>query len=78
MHRVEQRHGAACELAALVRLTEPCEDREVGEDPEDQEWGQSEAMLGRQRILIILPTLVVFILFQRQIIAALLQGSVKG
>ena len=29
-------------------------------------------------ILILVPTLVVFILFQRQIIAALLQGSVKG
>lgn len=29
-------------------------------------------------ILILLPTLVVFMLFQRQIIAALLQGSVKG
>ena len=29
-------------------------------------------------ILILVPTLVLFILFQRQIIAALLQGSVKG
>jgi raffinose/stachyose/melibiose transport system permease protein len=29
-------------------------------------------------ILILLPTLVVFLLFQRHIIAALLQGSVKG
>ncbi len=29
-------------------------------------------------ILILLPTLIVFILFQRQIITALLQGSVKG
>jgi raffinose/stachyose/melibiose transport system permease protein len=29
-------------------------------------------------ILILVPTLVVFILFQRQIIAALLQGAVKG
>lgn len=29
-------------------------------------------------ILILVPTLVIFILFQRQIIAALLQGSVKG
>jgi len=26
----------------------------------------------------VLPTLVLFVLFQRQIIAALLQGSVKG
>jgi raffinose/stachyose/melibiose transport system permease protein len=29
-------------------------------------------------VLILLPTLVVFLLFQRQVIAALLQGSVKG
>jgi raffinose/stachyose/melibiose transport system permease protein len=29
-------------------------------------------------ILILVPTLVLFIMFQRQIIAALLQGSVKG
>jgi raffinose/stachyose/melibiose transport system permease protein len=29
-------------------------------------------------ILILLPTLVIFVLFQRQIITALLQGSVKG
>ena len=29
-------------------------------------------------ILILLPTLILFILFQRQVIAALLQGSVKG
>ena len=29
-------------------------------------------------ILILIPTLVIFIIFQRQIIAALLQGAVKG
>jgi raffinose/stachyose/melibiose transport system permease protein len=29
-------------------------------------------------LLLLVPTLVVFILFQRQIIAALLQGAVKG
>jgi raffinose/stachyose/melibiose transport system permease protein len=29
-------------------------------------------------ILILLPTLIIFMLFQRQIIAALLQGAVKG
>ena len=29
-------------------------------------------------ILILVPTLVIFVLFQRQIITALLQGSVKG
>ncbi len=29
-------------------------------------------------LLLLVPTLVIFILFQRQIIAALLQGAVKG
>jgi raffinose/stachyose/melibiose transport system permease protein len=29
-------------------------------------------------IIILLPTLVVFLLFQRHIVSALLQGSVKG
>ncbi|MEP7287076.1 MAG: carbohydrate ABC transporter permease [Chloroflexota bacterium] len=29
-------------------------------------------------ILILIPTLIVFVLFQRQIIAALLEGSIKG
>ncbi len=29
-------------------------------------------------LLILLPTLIVFVIFQRQVIAALLQGSVKG
>jgi ABC-type glycerol-3-phosphate transport system permease component len=29
-------------------------------------------------MLILLPTLILFILFQRQVISALLQGSVKG
>jgi len=29
-------------------------------------------------VLILVPTLLIFIIFQRQIIAALLQGAVKG
>jgi raffinose/stachyose/melibiose transport system permease protein len=29
-------------------------------------------------ILILLPTLILFVLFQRQIITALIQGAVKG
>jgi raffinose/stachyose/melibiose transport system permease protein len=35
-------------------------------------------LLSAGKILILLPTLIIFILFQRQIITALLQGSVKG
>ena len=38
--------------------------------------GHSAALRGT--IIILLPTLVVFLLFQRHIVAALLQGSVKG
>ena len=48
-------------------------------------WARSEGhyatdipLLCAGTILIPLPTLVAFILFQRQVIAALLQGSVKG
>jgi len=29
-------------------------------------------------VLVLVPTLLIFVLFQRQIIAALLQGAVKG
>ena len=35
-------------------------------------------LLSAGTILILLPTLILFIVFQRQVIAALLQGSVKG
>jgi raffinose/stachyose/melibiose transport system permease protein len=35
-------------------------------------------LLSAGTILILLPTLIIFILFQRHIITALLQGSVKG
>ena len=36
------------------------------------------ALLCAGTILILVPTLVIFVLFQRQIITALLQGSIKG
>ena len=40
-------------------------------------WGDVP-LLCAGTILILLPTLIIFVLFQRQIITALLQGSVKG
>jgi len=42
------------------------------------EYANNVPLLCAGTILILLPTLIVFILFQRQIISALLQGAVKG
>ena len=41
-------------------------------------YATNVSLLCAGTILILLPTLIIFVLFQRQIIAALLQGSVKG
>ena len=42
------------------------------------QWATNVPLLCAGTMLILVPTLVVFVLFQRQIITALLQGSVKG
>ena len=42
------------------------------------QWATDIPLLCAGSILILLPTLIVFVIFQRQVIAALLQGSVKG
>ena len=41
-------------------------------------YANNVPLLSAGTILILVPTLVVFIIFQRQIIASLLQGAVKG
>jgi len=41
-------------------------------------YANNVPLLSAGTILILVPTLVVFVIFQRQIIAALLQGAVKG
>ncbi|MDF2920035.1 MAG: sugar transporter permease, partial [Microbacterium sp.] len=42
------------------------------------QWGTDIPLLCAGSILILLPTLLVFLIFQRQFVAALLQGAVKG
>ncbi|MDH6514125.1 raffinose/stachyose/melibiose transport system permease protein [Streptomyces sp. SAI-208] len=42
------------------------------------QWGTDLVLLCAGSLLILTPTLVIFLIFQRQFISALLQGSVKG
>jgi raffinose/stachyose/melibiose transport system permease protein len=42
------------------------------------QWGTDQVLLCAGSLLILTPTLVVFLVFQRQFIKALLQGSLKG
>ena len=42
------------------------------------QWGTDIPLLCAGSLLILLPTLIVFVIFQRQVVTALLQGSVKG
>ena len=42
------------------------------------QWGTDLVLLCAGSLLILTPTLVVFLIFQRQFVSALLQGSVKG
>ncbi len=42
------------------------------------QYGTDIVLLSAGSLLIMLPTVIVFVIFQRQFIAALLQGSVKG
>ncbi|MFM9441253.1 carbohydrate ABC transporter permease [Streptomyces acidiscabies] len=42
------------------------------------QWGTDLVLLCAGSLLILTPTLIVFLVFQRQFVTALLQGSVKG
>jgi len=42
------------------------------------QWGTDIPLLCAGSLLILLPTLALFLVFQRQFVTALLQGSVKG
>jgi raffinose/stachyose/melibiose transport system permease protein len=42
------------------------------------QWGTDVPLLCAGSILILMPTLVIFLVFQRQFVSALLQGSLKG
>ena len=42
------------------------------------QWSADIPLLSAGSLLILVPTLIVFVVFQRQFVAALLQGSLKG
>lgn len=66
-------------LIALVLVEDPSERTMAGALGAFQgHYATNVPLLCAGTILILLPTLIVFVLFQRQIITALLQGSVKG
>ena len=66
-------------LLALVLVENPDERTMAGALGAFQgHYANDVPLLCAGTILILLPTLILFVLFQRQIIAALLQGGVKG
>jgi raffinose/stachyose/melibiose transport system permease protein len=66
-------------LLALVLVEDPTQRTMAGALGAFQgHYATDIPLLCAGTILILLPTLIVFILFQRQVISALLQGSVKG
>ncbi len=66
-------------LLALVLVEDPTQRTMAGALGAFQgHYATDIPLLCAGTILILLPTLIIFILFQRQIIAALLQGSIKG
>jgi raffinose/stachyose/melibiose transport system permease protein len=66
-------------LLALVLVQDPTQRTMAGALGAFQgQYAQDIPLLCAGTILILLPTILVFILFQRQIIKALLEGSVKG
>ncbi|HET9522154.1 MAG TPA: carbohydrate ABC transporter permease [Candidatus Limnocylindrales bacterium] len=66
-------------LLALVLVEDPTQRTMAGALGSFQgHYATDIPLLCAGTILILLPTLIVFILFQRQVISALLQGSVKG
>jgi raffinose/stachyose/melibiose transport system permease protein len=66
-------------LLALVLVEDPTQRTMAGALGAFQgHYATDIPLLCAGTVLILLPTLVVFVLFQRQVIAALLQGSVKG
>lgn len=66
-------------LLALVLVEDPTQRTMAGALGAFQgHYATNIPLLCAGTILILIPTLVIFLLFQRQIIAALLQGSVKG
>jgi raffinose/stachyose/melibiose transport system permease protein len=66
-------------LLALVLVEDPTQRTMAGALGAFQgHYATDIPLLSAGTIIILLPTLIVFIAFQRQVISALLQGSVKG
>jgi raffinose/stachyose/melibiose transport system permease protein len=66
-------------LIALVLVEDPTQRTMAGALGAFQgHFATNVPLLCAGTILILLPTLIIFVIFQRQIITALLQGSVKG
>jgi raffinose/stachyose/melibiose transport system permease protein len=66
-------------LLALVLVEDPSQRTMAGALGAFQgHYATDVPLLSAGTLLILIPTLLIFVLFQRQIIAALLEGSVKG
>jgi raffinose/stachyose/melibiose transport system permease protein len=66
-------------LLALVLVEDPTQRTMAGALGAYQgHYATNVPLLCAGTILILLPTLVIFVLFQRQIVTALIQGSIKG
>jgi raffinose/stachyose/melibiose transport system permease protein len=66
-------------LLAIVLVDDPTKRTMAGALGAFQgQWGTNIPLLSAGSLVILAPTIVVFVVFQRHFIAALLQGSVKG
>ncbi|MET0522040.1 MAG: carbohydrate ABC transporter permease [Jiangellaceae bacterium] len=66
-------------LLAIVLVDDPAKRTMAGALGAFQgQWGTDIPLLCAGALLILVPTLVVFLVFQRRFVAALLQGSIKG
>jgi raffinose/stachyose/melibiose transport system permease protein len=66
-------------LLAVVLVDDPSQRTMAGALGAFQgQWGTDIPLLCAGSLLILTPTLIVFLVFQRQFVAALLQGSLKG
>ena len=66
-------------LLAIVLVDDPAKRTMAGALGAFQgQWGTDIPLLCAGSLLILTPTLIVFLIFQRQFVAALLQGSLKG
>ena len=66
-------------LLALVLVDDPTKRTTAGALGAFQgQWGADIPLLSAGSLLILVPTITLFVVFQRQFVSALLQGSLKG